>query len=49
MHHEGEQIRKEIERLQRKLEQQINNNQRQGIQSAINHLKQKKKNWERPH
>jgi hypothetical protein len=49
MQHEGERIKKEIERLQRQLETPVSSDRRRDIQAAINHLKQKEQAWRRPH
>ena len=49
MNHEGERLEKEIKRLERQLEQPIDDKHRHEISSAIRHLEAKKRSWERPH
>lgn len=49
MEHEGRRLDQEIKRLERQLEQAIDTERRRRIQAAINQLRAKKRNWERPH
>ena len=49
MIHEGQRLEQEIKRLERQLEQPIDDKNRSEIQSAINHLKSKERSWWRPH
>lgn len=48
MIHEGERLDKEIKRLEKQLEQPVDGKRRLELQQAINHLKSKKRSWDRP-
>jgi len=49
MIHEGDRLDRELKRLEQQLEQPVDDKKRREIQSAIQHLRSKKRAWERPH